>query len=65
MNAYNYKIGVCEKCIHYKKKTIFVGICELFHSLKKKDNTCENFKDNTEIKRFKKIIIKNGKKIYI
>ena len=63
------KMDVCELCVYYKKKNVVVGICDLFHSFKKKSDSCEQFTNiydnNTKEKKFKKIIIKNGEKIYI
>jgi len=63
------KEKVCEMCKHYKKKNVSVGICVIFHSFKKKNNTCEKFEsnilDDKIDKKYKKIIIKDGKKIFI
>jgi len=61
--------NICMNCIFYSYKGMNAGICKKLNKITKKKFTCEFFKniksEKTEKKVYKKIIIKNGKKIFI
>jgi len=63
------KNDICINCIFYSYKGMNVGICKNLNKITKKNFTCDLFEkiksEKIEKKVYKKIIIKNGKKIFI
>jgi len=61
----------CKNCFYFTSKASVAGICKRDNKIVMKNSSCEFFKEipkqneNTSIKKYKKIIIRDGKKIFI